>query len=54
MSLHITLSKQLAADHVGGCMLVGKLGYTRGFFSLVSLFISGIQGMPDILVTAAI
>ena len=26
-------------------MLVGKHGYTCGFFSLVSLFISDIQGM---------
>jgi len=25
--------------------VVGKHGYTCGFFSLVSLFISGIQGM---------
>jgi len=29
----------------------GKHGYTCGFFSRVSLSISGIQGMPDILVT---
>jgi len=35
-------------------LLVGKHGYTRGFFSLVSLFISGIPGMTDILVTVAI
>jgi len=32
-------------------MLVGKHGYTCGFFSLVSLFISAIQDMTDILVT---
>jgi len=35
-------------------MLVGKHDYTCGFFSLVSLFISGIQGTHDILVTVAI
>jgi len=35
-------------------MLVGKHGYTCGFFSLVSLFMCGIQGMTDILVTVAI
>ena len=50
MSLHVTLSKQPAADLVSGCMLVGK----HGVLSLVSLFIYGIQSMPDILVTAAI
>jgi len=33
-------------------MLVGKHGYILGF--LVSLSISGIQGMTDILVTGAI
>jgi len=34
-------------------MLVGKHGYTCGFFSSVSLFISDIQGMTDIQVTIA-
>jgi len=32
-------------------MLVGKHGYTCGFFSLVSLLISAIQDMTDIVVT---
>jgi len=50
----MSLSKQPAAYLVWGCMLVGKHGYTCGFFSLVSLFISGIPGMTDILVTVAI
>jgi hypothetical protein len=35
-------------------MFIGKDGYTCGFFSPVSLFISGIKGMTDILVTVAI
>jgi len=52
MSLHVTLSKQ-PADLVLRRMLVETHGYTCGFFSLVSLFISGIQDMTDILVTVA-
>jgi len=35
-------------------LLVGKQGYTCGFFSHVSLFISGIQGITDILASVAI
>jgi len=50
----MSLSKQPAADLVWGCMLVGKHGYTCGFFNLVLLLISGMQGMIDILVIVAI
>jgi len=34
-------------------MLVGKHGYTCGFFSLISLLIFAIKDMTDILVTVA-
>jgi len=51
--LDVTLSNQ-PANLVWGCMLVGKHGYTCGLSTLVPLFILGVQGMPDILVTVAI
>ena len=51
--LHVVLAKY-PADLIGGGMLVGKHDYSCGFFSLLLLFIFGVEGIVDIMVTVAI